>query len=242
MGRAFRAYFSGLADTYGELFPVVGMNVLWIALSTPLLALGAVFILVGVGVGGPTNEMRDALQSTLAILLIVALALGPNPAAAGIYLWANYLVRDERVEFSLVWRGLREYWWPAAKLFGISVIGYALLIANAAFYLASDQIALKIFGIVWIYAIYFWTSMQMYQLPLLIEQDDKRVRLVLRNAFFLAFANVLDTLALTILVVVTLALSLVIAILIALVAGAMIAIVNTRATHLLLERHRPATT
>ena len=45
------------------------------------------------------------------------LVLGPNPASAGIHLWAHRLVIEERVEMSLFWEGLRQYWRTAALLF-----------------------------------------------------------------------------------------------------------------------------
>src|SRR5206468_1792797 len=100
---------------------------------------------------------------------------------------------EERIEFLLFWQGLRTYLGRSFVLLLISLLGFVVLIANAVFYLSSSATPLKIFGIVWLYAIYFWLSMQPYMLPLLVEQEDKRVRLVLRNSFFLALANVIPT-------------------------------------------------
>ena len=174
----------------------------------------------------------------LGIFLVVLMTLGPNPAAAGIHLWANRLVKEERVEFTLFWQGLRTYWWPATKLFVISVIGFMLLIVNALFYLRSEVGALQIFGVIWVYAIYFWMSMQIYQLPLLIEQEDKRLRLVLRNSFFLSLSNFVPTLIVVVICTFLTVLSLGLTLLIAMVTGALVVLIANRATMTLLERYR----
>jgi uncharacterized membrane protein YesL len=238
MGKGLRAVWSGITDAYGELFPVVGMNLLWLLFSTPLAAVGLLFIVVGVGGAGLDENTNQALTGVLVVLLLVLMTIGPNPAAAGIHLWANRLVKEERVEFSLFWEGLRTYWWKSLRLFLISLVGFVLLFINALFYLRSEIQILQLFGIVWLYAIYFWASMQIYQLPLLIEQDDKRLRLVLRNSFFLALSNFLTTLVVLVICTILTVLSLGLTLLIALVTGATVALICTRALHLLLERYR----
>jgi uncharacterized membrane protein YesL len=238
MGKGFRAVWSGITDAYGELFPVVGMNLVWLLISTPLAALGLVLIVIGVGAAAVDAESGQALTGVLLVLMLVLMTVGPNPAAAGIHLWANRLVKEERVEFSLFWEGLRTFWWKALRLFLISMVGFVLLFINALFYLRSESQILQLFGIVWLYAIYFWASMQIYQLPLLIEQEDKRLRLVLRNSFFLALSNFLTTFVVLVVCTVLTVLSLGLTRLIALVTGATVALICTRALHLLLERYR----
>src|SRR5207237_10808634 len=109
-------------------------------------------------------------------------------------------------------------------------------------YLASELVPLKIFGIVWIYAIVLWLSMQTYLLPLLIEQDDKRVRLVLRNAFFLMMANIIPSLILLVVMAVLVVLSVALSLLIVLLTAVVIALIVARALQMMLERYRPAVT
>ena len=83
--------------------------------------------------------------------------------------------------------------------------------------------------------------MQLYMLPLLVEQDDKRVRLVLRNAFFLTMANVVPSLVLLVVLTVLIVLSIGLTLLIALLTGSVVALIEARALQLLLERYRPTT-
>jgi len=162
----------------------------------------------------------------------------PNPAAAGMHLFANQLVKEERVEFALVWEGLRRYWAKALLLWAIGVGGLAMLVGNVAFYLSRDSTVLNIFGFVWIWAIVVWLSMQLYVLPLLVEQHDKKLRFIYRNAAILAVDNPFTSLSLLVILLVLTYLSIGIAIFIALITGSLVAVVEHRACLTLLEKYQ----
>jgi len=98
--------------------------------------------------------------------------------------------------------------------------------------------ALRIFGILWLYATLIWLAMQIYMLPLLVEQEDKRLRLVLRNAFFLTVTNIIPTLTLFVICGALALLSIGLTLLIALMAGSVTALIAARALNILLERYR----
>lgn len=240
MGRAFRAIWLGIVDAYGELFPVVGMNLLWLLFNIPIVMVGMLVIQLGVGMLSLAEDAASATTLVLALLFAVLLVIGPNPAASGIHLWANRLAKEERVEFGLFWEGLRTYLRPALLLFLISFLGFLLLFSNAIFYLTSETTALRIFGILWLYAILIWFAMQIYMLPLLVEQEDKRLSLVLRNSFFLTISNAIPTLVLLVVCALLVFLSLGITLLIALVTGSLVVLIAARALQLILERYRPA--
>ena len=239
MGRAFRAIWLGILDAYGELFPAVGMNLLWFVLTIPFSLLGLGIVQIAAG-GQPDADTQTTAFLVYGVMLALWLVTGPNPLAAGIHLWANRLVKEERVEFSLFWEGLRTYWRSALVLFLLSGVGLMLLVANARFYLDSQYVPLKIFGVVWVYAIVLWLSMQIYLLPLLVEQDDKRLRLVLRNAFFLMMANILPTLVIFVVLTVLVILSIALSLLIVLLTAVVVALIAARTLQLLLEKYRPA--
>src|SRR5207248_6633278 len=124
MTNPFAVLWRSAANVYDELFPMVGMNLLWLLLSLPVvLVVWALFTLLHV-------------PSDLAILLALVLALfGPNPAFLSIHRFANQLVKEERVEFELFWTGLRTYWRRGLVLLAISVAVIALLGVNIIFYL-----------------------------------------------------------------------------------------------------------
>jgi uncharacterized membrane protein YesL len=236
--KALRAIWAGIVDGYNELFPIVGMNLLWLVFNIPLAFVGLVAIQAITIAMGIEEEARQSVALVFSLLYGVLLVVGPNPASAGIHLWANRLVKEERVEFALFWEGARTYLGKSLLLFLISTVGLFLLIANALFYLRSDLTALRIFGIIWLYGIVLWMSMQLYMMPLLVEQDDKRLRLVLRNALFLTMANIVPSLILLVVLTVLVILSLGLTLLIALLTGSVVGLIEARALQLLLERYR----
>lgn len=114
-----------------------------------------------------------------------------------------------------------------------------LLVANALFYLNMDVAIVKVIGVIFLYAIVLWLAMQMYMMPLLVEQEDKRVRLVLRNAFFLTMAHIIPTLVIFVVLTVLVLVSVAITLLVALLTASVVALVMARALQILLERYRP---
>jgi uncharacterized membrane protein YesL len=236
--KALRAIWAGILDGYNELFPIVGMNLLWLLFNIPLAFVGLVAIQIITVTMGIEEDSRQSVALVFSLLYAILLVVGPNPASAGMHLWANRLVKEERVEFSLFWEGLRTYWLRSLVLFLISTVGLFLLIANSLFYLRSDITALRIFGIVWLYGVVLWMSMQIYMLPLLVEQEDKRIRLVLRNALFLSIANIVPSLVLLVVISILVILSIGLTLLIALLTGSVVALIAARALQMLLERYR----
>ncbi len=236
MGKALGITWRGVVDTYNELFPMVGMNLLWLVGSVVVFVVffPVLLFLFSVMVPGELESIATVVSLFLLILMVVA----PNPAAVGIHNYANQLVKEEHVDFSLFWEGLRRYWAKGLLLFAISVLGFVLLFANAAFYLRSDNQILRIVGIIWIYAIYVWLSMQIYMLPLLVEQQEKRIWYVVRNAALLALDSPLVTFVLLLLLLVLTGLSLVVPVLISLITAALIGVIQHRAVLTLLEKYR----
>ncbi|HUE76240.1 MAG TPA: hypothetical protein VMP10_05365, partial [Chloroflexota bacterium] len=73
---------------------------------------------------------------------------------------------------------------------------------------------------------------------LLVEQEDKRVTLVVRNAFFLTMANLGFTAILMVAVLIIFVLSAAVTLLLALVTASLFAVMANRSVLLLLEKYR----
>lgn len=233
MGKALSITWRGIVDAYNEMFPMVGMNLIWFGLNVVLGLVFSPLLLLGGLVGVPPE------LSSVALLFVMVIA--PNPAAVGIHNYANQLIKEEHVEFYLFWEGLKRYWARALLLFAISLFGFVLLIGNAVFYLNNENQILRLVGLLWIYATYVWLSMQIYILPLLIEQETKSVKYILRNAALLALDNPLVTFTLVLLFLVLTGVSLGLPILVTLVSGSLIGVIQHRAVLTLLEKYRGRT-
>jgi uncharacterized membrane protein YesL len=219
--------WKGVVGTYDNLFPLVGMNLLWLVLSVPLVIVVTGLLLV--------FRVPSTVAFPIAMLFAI---LGPNPASVGILNYANQLANEKVVDFSLFWTGLRELWWRSTVLALVGVLGAAILGVNIYFYLNSPAQLLHLFAILWLYAMILWTMMLLYVGPLLVEQQNKSFRLILKNSFLLCLDN-LPTTAIVLIVLVVLSIaSILITLLVALVTGALVAMVETNAVFTYLEKYR----
>ncbi len=216
-----------VVDTYDNLFPMVGMNLLWLVLSLPL-----VVVITGL-------LMLLKLPNTVAFPSALLFALiAPSPASVGVHLYANQLIKEERVEFDLFWRGLRTLWARSLALLAVSVGVMGLLGVNLSFYLNSGTPLLRYVAILWFYAIVLWAMMLLYMNALLVEQENKSLRLIVRNAFVLCLDNAVPTVVLFVVLLVLSAVSILITLLVALLTGSFVAMVESRAVLTYLEKYR----
>jgi uncharacterized membrane protein YesL len=80
--------------------------------------------------------------------------------------------------------------------------------------------------------------MLLYVQPLLVEQEDKRVLLILRNAAVLAAGSPFVTLIVLLFVGVFVAIGAALPIIAALLLGSLLATIGSRATNVLLDQYR----
>ena len=245
MGRAIGVVWAGIKDLYDDLFPFVGMNLIWLL---PSLALASIFdfllspIILSVSAfqrSAPTQEVQTVVYTLVALLGGLLVVFGPNPVGAGFHYFANQKVNDERVEFSVFWEGLRLYWKRSLYLCLISIGGVALVLVNIVFYFSRQEQILGAVGMIFIWVLVIgWLPMQMYAMPLLMEQESKSIRLVIRNSAVLALGNPGFSLVLFVLIVILAAVSVLIPVVITLFGGALIAVIEQHAVVTLLERYR----
>jgi uncharacterized membrane protein YesL len=227
----FAILWKSVVDVYDNLFPMVGMNLLWLLGSIPV-----VVVVTGVLI---LLQLPSTIAFSVALLFAV---LAPSPASVGVHTYANHLVKEDRVEFELFWSGLRSLWSRSLALLAIGVAGAALLGVNLYFYLTNGTQILRYLAILWLYGLILWTMMLLYMNPLLVEQENKSLKLIVRNAFVLCLDNLIPS---VVILVVLLALSVVsigITLLVALLTGSFVAVVETRAVVTYLEKYRSRST
>lgn len=226
MVNPFAIIWRGIVDVYGELFPMVGMNLIWLVINIPVVAVLTTLLAL--------FKVPGQIGFVVAMLFAV---LAPNPAAVGIHNYVNELAKEERVDFDLFWTGLKTLWRRSLILLLIGIVVTILLGVNFWFYFSSTVTVLRYLAILWFYVLLLWFTMLMYMNPLLVEQQAKSYRLILRNAFILALDNIIPSLLLLIVLVALSALSIGIPLLIALVSGALVADVEMRAVRAYLEKY-----
>jgi len=114
------------------------------------------------------------------------------PATAALYHVAQRLTHLEESE-QTTWRhffdGLGIYGLRSWQLMAADAAMAVALVVSFLFYFGQSHLALRWLSIPILCLITLWGGMQLYLFPLLIEQEDKRVPLVFRNAFVLALGN-----------------------------------------------------
>ena len=181
----FAITWTSIKDVYDELYRIIGMNLMWFAVSAVMFVVINVIIAV---IWGESIVASFAIGVTGLILVI-----GPNPAAAGLHYFTRHIVKDEILHFSFFWEGLRMFWRKATYIFLISLGVAGILLVNMGFYFDRGQENVIFTGVAvfigWVTVV--WLMMQPYMLPMLIEQEDKRILIVLRNSLLLALDNII---------------------------------------------------
>jgi uncharacterized membrane protein YesL len=233
MRDAVSVYGRSILDLYEEWFPLIGANIVCFLCFIP----GVVVIL---GLLGLVLERPEVGQFWVVLLPLTVLAiLAGGPALAGVHNLTNPIPHERRIEFGYFWEGFRKYWLKSWKILGLWVLGAATLGINVWFYRMwwqrGTQIAL-LPVILFLWILVLWLGIQPYLFPLMLEQEDKRVVLVFKNAILLALVNPGFTVLVLVLLGATQLLSLVFPPLLLLVTHSLVALVNNRAIVRLMIR------
>ena len=123
----------------------------------------------------------------------VFLVLPAGPVTAGIHNAANRVANYRRVESAFFYEGARATIGKSWLLLGINLLMIAGVAVNIRFYGSSDASWAQIVSIVWVWIMIIILMAGQYFFPLLWQQDDMSVKMVLRNAFILALRHPLYT-------------------------------------------------
>jgi uncharacterized membrane protein YesL len=189
MKAAFAVYWWALKHTYEELFTIAGVNLVWIGVGVVVPAsvasLGAPWFWVG-----------------LALFLILL-----PPPTGGAFYYTNLLAHEKSAGFRDFWEGTKKYYlksWFSAWLFlGVA----ALMVTNIWFYGQFEG-----GWVFWVQALFlslliYWSAIQIYVFPMLLEQKEEKLLMAIRNGAILAVSSPLFTLLVIILSLLTFALS-----------------------------------
>jgi hypothetical protein len=157
-----------LRDLWDEFVLMVLLNLLWcMAAVLPIVPL---LILSNVG-----------LLWVLALSLLLAL---PLPVISGAFCFvANQVARGKVARWATFGEGVRRYWFKSLVVALINLIVVILIAANVQFYAVVLQgtwtnFALSAWAVVGLY----WLLIQVFWFPMILEQENEKVFLALRNS------------------------------------------------------------
>jgi len=218
MGRALRIYWWALRNTYEELFTLGLINLAW----------------WGIGFGLPIGVSYLGLQWLSVVLLLLLVP----PPTAGVQYCANRMAHDKPISFGLFWEGTKKYALKSLLLGWLGLLVSAIIVANIIFYGGYEGS-----WTVWVQALFFsmllyWSVIQIYVFPMLLEMKEEKLLLALRNALFLVLSSPLLALLLAILLVATAALSLVLVLPAVFIMTGLVALIANRGLVELLTAYR----
>ena len=189
-------------------------------------------------IGRSFRDWWDEMFLMVGINLVWALLALPVvtlfPATMGAMSVASEKARGRRVEFELFWRGFRRYFGKSWALGAINSVVTILIVVNIVFYLQQPSWLFYV-TIIWLYVLLIWLGVIVYVFPLAIEQEDKGVKLIYRNAALLALGRPVFTLLVAIIQVLLLALSIVLSPLLLLVYIPLSSLISNHALLISLE-------
>jgi uncharacterized membrane protein YesL len=183
------------------------------------------------------------LMNIVTVLLVIPVVTFP-PALAGLWHAANLVAKGRAIHWSDYFGGFRRYFWKAWGLALLNILAAIIVFTNIRFYTPGNApFEIDPTLSFWIRALFFGTSLvwliiQMYPLALLLEQEDRRLRVALRNAAVLLVTNPGFTILLSLLLLVMAAISTAFPVLWFLITLALFAVVCNKAVLHLLEPYR----
>lgn len=125
----------------------------------------------------------------LPVALVTLIAVFPSPAVAGV----QYVAHETANRNQLLWRdqidGVRHYGLLALRCWAISSMVGGALALNAAFYAGHHSVLSEPMVVLCLLLLAIWALTHLYVYPLIIEQEEKRVFLIYRNALLIVFSR-----------------------------------------------------
>jgi len=178
--RAFRAFWAACKDLFDELMLLAICNILWVLISGPLLLLAYAAL-----VGG-------ALVFAIAFALLAVLPLGP--ACAGLAAVAHRVAEGRASTWRDFFAGMRRYTRPSWIIMGVWMVVLLLIIVDLFFYSNMPNTFGFTMMIFWFNLMLLWFGALIYLFPLLILQDEPKLRALARNAFLMTMGRPIFTL------------------------------------------------
>ena len=218
---ALRVTLQSLKDLWEDFVLLIMMNILWSLAA--LLAIAPLLLL-----GGSDPFLGLALSFVLFWLL---------PIVTGALCFVtNQVVRGNAVGWGAFATGLRHYWLKSLIVTVISLVVLALIIVNIQFYAIVLQGTWTVFAVsIWIIIGIYWLIVQVYWFPMLLELENEKVLLSLRNALALPIITPGFSLTILFVLIVLAALSIILTVPLPLFMAALLLLIANRATRSRIE-------
>jgi hypothetical protein len=172
MKDAFQVFRFSFRDFWDEFVPLVVLSALWTL--TLLLPTAPLFLLSNV-------------RLLLVLGLMVLLALPLPIVSGGTCYVTNQVARGKAVGWGVFWNGVKRYWWKSLVVALLNLVAMILLAANFQFYGVLLQGSWTRFALaIWVVVTLYWFLVQVFWFPMILELQEEKILLALRNALLMA--------------------------------------------------------
>ena len=181
------------------------------------------------------EEMFRLVGANLLWLLLAIPVVTLPPATAGMFVLTNRIAHHRSTELRLFFTGMKQYFLKSWLLALLNVAVLGILYVNWRFYgqMLTATWAAAVQGL-FLGLMALWCLIQLYVYPMLLEQEQPRLLLALRNAAFMAFASPLTSIVLGIIVAILAVVSTILALPLAVALIAVVALAANEAVLALL--------
>jgi hypothetical protein len=172
---ALRMVRYSLRNFWDEFVPLVMMNLVWsVTAALPFLVL--------LVLGGLDPLLRLGLSLLLMLPAFVV--------TGGLCFATNQVARGKTSNLGMFGEGLRRYWAKSLVVGSINVVALFLLATNLQFYAfvlegGWTNLALSL----WLVAGIYWGLVQIFWFPMILELENEKVLLALRNAIVMVIIS-----------------------------------------------------
>ena len=224
---ALRMLRYSLRDFWDEFVPLVMMNLLWsVAVALPFLIL----LLLG--------DLNLPLRLALSLVMLL-----PGFVFTGALCFVtNQVARGKTANWGMFGTGLQRYWAKSLAVGVINLLVLLLLIMNLQFYAFVLEGAWTNFALsLWLVVGLYWGLVQIFWFPMILELENEKVLLGLRNAVVMVIISPGFSILLGLILLVLTALCIVLSVPAVLVMASFLLLVANHATRsrLALAQKKP---
>jgi uncharacterized membrane protein YesL len=179
---AFRTLWMALVGLYEETITLVAANLGALGLNVPV---GLVLFVIGLPLAASDANGAQWLIATIACLM----PLLPTPGNVALGGVTRVAAGPDVPTLTLFSDALRTRWRRALRSSVVSVVVTVALVWNVWFYYNVGTGWLQFVSILWLYATFFWLSLHIYVVPLLVHVADPRLFDIYRRAAFVALGH-----------------------------------------------------
>jgi len=172
MVEALSLVWYSIKDFWDDFVLLVMMNMLW-ALAAAL-PLAAVWLL---------GARLPILALGLAVLLLLPLPI----VTGGLFFVANQITRGVAVGWGTFVTGVKRYWLKSLVVALVNVVVLFLIGVNIQFYATVLEGGMVGFiSVIWLAVGIYWLLVQAFWFPMILELENEKMGLALRNALLMA--------------------------------------------------------